>query len=220
MAKITFGRPPGVAALRAIRTPLFDTQYVMPGMLSSSMSGGVGTEMAFFAVPIGGMTNGQFVKTQSFTCMTQSGRLGVPQEYDFEGINASINAHADDTELVRAFQAATIKWGFGRGTWLNLPLMGRGIVHPNNTIKGATAEQQAVADAVTDRLTGEDRGLPREVEYMQDKNVFDVRVKGKPIRISSAENFHCEIVFNPDSVEVLHRATVHVAMYGTLYSAL
>jgi len=131
MSQITVKAPSPRAALRALKQPLYDC-------MEAPAAAAAVNNLTWFQTPIGGALNVTGVaKSVAETNLTQSGQLGVPQEFDLYGFNFTFvedDGYLDTAgaptslanfalDIIEVYEASVFKFFFGQQRpWLTVPL--------------------------------------------------------------------------------------------------
>jgi hypothetical protein len=200
------------AMLRRLIQPLYDTTIV----------GGVGDGayqlLQFFTIPKNGLMPWTAVpKTDADTNMNSQSKLGVPLVFDWMGINYEYFTHSpEETENMSAdygdaYDQSVFTFFFSNGRpWHQFPLSR---IPSGTMLAGTVATGDITGNSEFAYLSN---GLPSVRE------VYDVTIGKKAIRINTNETFHCEVSWPNGAVtsSTADRRRARVYLQGDLYTSL
>lgn len=223
--RISIDRTVPRAVLRKIKRPLFDTVKFERGDVINS-------PIPMFVSPIGSQLPNGTIKTESWTNMRQSSRLGIPQEFDMYGVRTDfLRLDADPesmTDYMYFIDKCVIAFLFANRIFSDLLFshfpgaisdMKPGEVDQLEDIK----RQRVIVQFGPPFKESSDADAPKGSRLL-------FTADHKPVAISSSEDFHWELKFDqtPDLRYGDYKGVVsartsfkfRLSMLGMLYAAI
>lgn len=224
MSKVTVGKPAPRAMLRALKQPLYDT-------MECPADANAVPNLTFFQTPLGNAlpVSGN-AKTVADTNLSQSGQIGVPQQFSLAGFCTTFkedDGYFDVTAAPTAvanflddyaefYEQGLFTFNFGQNRpWLQVPLtrIPHGPFHITGPVDSAS--DNAAAAGATYFFVHQ--GDSSKCEY------FSFTANDKMIPINSAENFNVQLAWPNANMGLSADGTqsrVTVFLIGILYTAL